>query len=60
MNIDAIKIVGLCCLTVMFCVSLILDYSDPEIWGTILGLFSLLIGGGTVIKNAFRGIIKEG
>jgi len=55
----ALKITGLCCLTVMFCVALLLNHDDPQIWGTILGLFSLLVGGGQVILNALKGVTRK-
>ena len=54
----ALKMMALGCLAVMFCVALVLGYDDPQIWGTILGLFSLVVGGGAAIKNALKGIVK--
>ena len=55
---DGVKIMALGCLTVCFCVSLALGYDEPKIWGTILGLFSLIVGGGTAGKNAVKHILR--
>jgi len=53
-----LKITGMCCLAIMFCVSLALGYDDPEIWGSILGLVSLVLGGGSEIKKAIKHILR--
>ena len=55
---DPVKITGLCCLTVCFCVALVLGYDTPQVWGSILGLMSLIVGGGGAAKNAVKHILR--
>ena len=54
---DAVKVMALGCLTVCLCVTLALGYDDPEIWGSILGLMSLVLGGGSA-KNAVKHVLR--
>jgi len=53
----AIRITGLCCLTVCLCVALLLTPDKPEVWGGILGLMGLALGQNDVksaVKYVFR------
>jgi hypothetical protein len=54
MNSDTAKIAGYGALAVMFCVALALTPDKPETWGGVLGLFSMVAGGGSAIKGAVK------
>ena len=49
---DAVRITGLCCLTVCLCVALLLTPDKAEVWGGILGLMGLALGEGAVRSAA--------
>ena len=55
---DGVKITALCCLTLCLILTLAMGYNDPEIWGSILGLMSLVLGGGTAGKNAVKHVLR--
>jgi len=55
---DAVKVAGLCCLAVMFSVALALGYEDIKILGSIIGLFSLIVGGGSVVERVVRHVLR--
>ena len=54
---DAVRIAGLCCLTVCFCVALLLTPDKAEVWGGILGLMGLALGQND-IKNAIKYVFR--
>jgi hypothetical protein len=54
-----VKIIEIVVLSIILTITAIFMHDEPQIWGSILGLLSLVIGGGTVIKNALRGIIND-
>jgi len=54
---DGVKITALCCLTLCLILTLAMGYDAPEIWGSILGLMSLVLGGGSA-KNAVKHVLR--
>ena len=54
---DAVRITGLLCLTVCFCVAVVTALDKPETWGGVLGLFALVLGQNDIksaVKYVFR------
>ena len=60
MSDDAkVKITAIICLGVILAIVIIFARDEPQIWGSVLALLSLVIGGGSVIKKALRGIVSD-
>jgi len=53
----AIRITGLCCLTVCLGMAFAMTRDLPETWGGILGLFALVLGQND-IKSAARYVFR--
>lgn len=58
MNDKTIKIMALGCLTVCFCVSIVVALDSPQTWGSVLGLMAGVLGLGTTVKNAAKRVLR--
>ena len=59
MSDDAkVKITAIICLAVILAIVIIYARDEPQIWGSTLGLLSLVIGGGTAGKNAVKHVLR--
>lgn len=57
-NDTPVKMTALCCLTVCFCLSIVVAVDSPQIWGSVLGIMAGVLGLGTVVKNATKHILR--
>ena len=51
---NKVKITVIICLSVILAITAIFMPDESQIWGSVLGLLSLVLGGGTVIKSMLR------
>ena len=59
MSDDAkVKITAIICLGVILAIVIIFARDEPQIWGSVLALLSLVIGGGTAGKNAIKHVLR--
>jgi hypothetical protein len=54
MNEYAVKITSIICLSVILAITAIFMPEQSQIWGSVLGLLSLVMGGGAALKSLFR------
>ena len=54
MNDNAVKITSIVCLSVILVITAIYMPDKSQIWGSVLGLLSLVMGGGSALKSLFR------
>jgi len=54
MNDNAVKITSIVCLSVILAITAIYMPDESQIWGSVLGLLSLVMGGGSALKSLFR------
>lgn len=50
--------VAIICLGLLIAFTLYFLPDSPQIWGTLMGLMSLVLGGGAVIKNTVKHILR--
>ena len=51
---DKVKMTSIICLSIILAVTAILMPDESQIWGAVLGLLSLVLGGGAVVKSMLR------
>ena len=51
---NKVKITAIICLSVILAITAIFMPDESQIWGSVLGLLSLVLGGGAVIKSMLR------
>ena len=49
-----VKVVAIICLSVILAITAIFMPEESQIWGSVLGLLSLVLGGGAALKSLFR------
>lgn len=54
MSDNTVKVISIICLSVILAVTAILMPDESQIWGAVLGLLSLVLGGGAVVKSMLR------
>lgn len=53
-----VKIVSIITLGVIFAITAIFMPNNPQIWGSVLGLLSLVLGGGSAIKGVTKYVFR--
>jgi len=53
-----VKIIERVCIAIIFVITVIYLTDYPQIWGPVLGLLSLIFGGGSVIKSTVKHILR--
>jgi hypothetical protein len=54
MNFNPEKITAIVCLSVILAITAIFMPDESQIWGSVLGLLSLVLGGGSALKSFLR------
>lgn len=54
MKDNTVKVVSIICLSVILAITAIYMPDESQIWGSVLGLLSLVLGGGAAIKSMLR------
>jgi len=53
-----VKIIERVCIAIIFVLTVIYLTDYPQIWGPVLGLLSLIYGGGSIIKGAVKYMLR--